>query len=238
MQSESNPCGAPVCRAIVYSMQQAKIERVNISEEVANAIRRMIVDGRLPPATRLNEVHLARDLGVSRTPLREAIACLAREEALVIVPRVGAFVKSLTLDEFDQLYAIRPLLDPEALRLAGLPRAHEIDRLERLNERIAAMTEADARIAMDDEWHLLLIQNCPNEILIGMIRDFISRTRRYELALMRERNVSATVGDHRQIIRALRVGDLEGAARALRQNLQGGYEPIRNWLIAREGGTA
>src|SRR5437763_16377002 len=101
-------------------------ERGNISEELANTIRRMVVDGAIPAGSRINEVHLARDLGVSRTPLREAIARLVREDTLVAVPRVGAFVKPLSVDEFDQIYSIRNLLDPEALRIAGMPSQQQL----------------------------------------------------------------------------------------------------------------
>src|SRR5437763_8883081 len=118
------PAGA--VSATVYSMQSASFERPNISEELANSIRQMIVDGAIPAGSRINEVHLARDLGVSRTPLREAIARLVREDTLVAVPRVGAFVKPLSVDEFDQIYSIRNLLDPEALRIAGMPSQQQL----------------------------------------------------------------------------------------------------------------
>jgi DNA-binding GntR family transcriptional regulator len=74
----------------------------------------MIVDGVLGAGEHVNEVHLAARLGASRTPLREALNRLVAEGALDARPRLGYFVKRLTLDEFDQLYDIRPLLDPEA----------------------------------------------------------------------------------------------------------------------------
>jgi DNA-binding GntR family transcriptional regulator len=211
------------------------LSRPNISEEVANTVRQLIVDGTIAAGSRINEVHLARELGVSRTPLREAIARLVREDTLVTVPRVGAFVRPLTVEEFEQIYPIRALLDPEALRLSGLPSRLEIDRLERLNARIDAATDPDTIIALDDEWHLLLIGNCPNEVLIDLIRAFMRRTRRYELALMRERRqVDVATDTHREIIAALRRSDLEGAAAILKHNLETGGEPIRSWLLERE----
>jgi len=211
------------------------LSRPNISEEVANTVRQLIVDGTIAAGSRINEVHLARELGVSRTPLREAIARLVREDTLVTVPRVGAFVRPLTVEEFEQIYPIRALLDPEALRLSGLPPRLEIDRLERLNARIDAATDPDTIIALDDEWHLLLIGNCPNEVLIDLIRAFMRRTRRYELALMRERRqVDVATDTHREIIAALRRSDLEGAAAILKHNLESGGEPIRSWLLERE----
>jgi DNA-binding GntR family transcriptional regulator len=211
------------------------LERPNISDELANVIREMVVDGALPAGSRINEVHLARELGVSRTPLREAIAGLVREDTLMAVPRVGAFVKPLSLEEFEQI-SIRPLLDPEALRLSGLPSPRRIDRLERLNARMrAAAGNRDTVIALDDEWHLLLVENCPNKVLLGLIQDFMRRTRRYELALMRERQqVEVATDTHAEIIAALRRADLKAAVEILKRNLETGSEPIRRWLIERE----
>ena len=227
-------------RVIVYSMQTLilTMPRGNISDDVVDRVRTMIVEGALAAGARINEVHLARALGVSRTPLREALARLAREGSLASVPRVGWFVKPLTLEEFEQIYPIRALLDPEALRLSGLPAAATIERLERLNARIAAGGDADHIIALDDEWHLALIGHCPNKVLLELIEDFIRRTRRYEIALMRERrNVAIAADNHREITSALRRRDLDGAIAALRRNLQTGYAPIRAWLAGREGGT-
>jgi DNA-binding GntR family transcriptional regulator len=211
------------------------LRRQNISGELANVIREMVVDGALPAGSRINEVHLARDLGVSRTPLREAIVGLVREDTLVAVPRVGAFVKPLTVDEFEEIYSIRNILDPEALRLSGLPSPEQIDRLERLNAQMRAAADPDAAIALDDEWHLLLVENCPNKVLLGLIQDFMRRTRRYELALMRERQQVEVASDtHAEIIAALRRADLKAAGKILKRNLETGREPIRRWLIERE----
>jgi DNA-binding GntR family transcriptional regulator len=210
-------------------------DRQNISEELANTIRQMVVDGVIEPGSRINEVHLARELGVSRTPLREAIARLVREDALVTVPRVGAFVRPLSVEEFDQIYPIRSLLDPEALRLGGLPSRQHIDRLERLNARIGAASDHDTTIALDDEWHLLLIDECPNKVLIELIQKFMRRTRRYELALMREQQqVHLATDTHSKIIAPLRRGELEAATKMLKHNLETGGEPIRRWLLERE----
>ncbi|MBV9960413.1 MAG: GntR family transcriptional regulator, partial [Acidobacteria bacterium] len=169
------------------------------------------------------------------TPLREALARLAHEGALRSVPRIGYFVQPLTLEEFEQIYAIRPLLDPEALRLAGLPTRERIERLRKINEQIESEPDADAIINLDDEWHLELIKDCPNRVLMDLIHQFIRRTRRYEIALMREhRNVLVAGANHKAIMAALRRRDLDAACDALRTNLQTGYEPIAAWLRARE----
>ena len=213
----------------------APIVRDNLSDILTAELRHMIVDARLAPGERINEVQLAARLGVSRTPLREALARLAQEGALDNVPRIGWFVRPLSLEEFEQIYPIRSYLDPEALRLAGLPTRERVAELDALNDRIASERDADTVIALDDEWHLMLIERCPNTVLLGLIGQFIRRTRRYELALMRERrNVAAAAADHRDILAALQRRDLNAACAALRRNLETGSEPIAAWLRARE----
>jgi DNA-binding GntR family transcriptional regulator len=214
-------------------MQSDAIQRGNISEAAADTVRAMIVDGRLAAGDRINEVRLAQQLGVSRTPLREALSGLAAEGALSSVPRIGYFVRPLTLDEFEQIYDIRPLLDPEALRLAGVPDEKRIARLEKLNADLARAKGLRA-IEIDDAWHIELIAGCPNRVLIEMIENMIVRTRRYELALMREqKNVDVATQDHDRIVAALRAGDLKAACDALKQNMQSGREPIVAWLKQR-----
>lgn len=209
--------------------------RDNISAAVAAEVRKRITDGRLAPGARLNEVRLAEQLGVSRTPLREALARLAHEGALETVPRIGYSVRPLTVDELRQIYAIRPLIEPEALRLAGIPAAARLARLAEINRAIEQEEVAEARIALDDEFHLELIDGCPNKVLIDLIKQFIGRTRRYELAYMADgRNVSVSVRAHRAIVAELRRRKLAAACRALRGNLEAGFEPIAAWLRSRE----
>lgn len=211
------------------------LPRRNLSDDVVNELRNRIVDGTLAAGQRINEVRLAEQLGVSRTPLREALGRLAREGTLTNVPRIGWFVKPLSVEEFDQLYAMRPLLDPEALRLAGLPPSERIERLERLNAQLGAAKDADEIIALDDEFHLLLIEDCPNKVLLEMICDIVRRTRRYEVALMRDpANVAVATQNHRDIVAALRRRNLDQAVRELKHNLCTGYQPIRAWLERRE----
>jgi DNA-binding GntR family transcriptional regulator len=211
------------------------IARDNISDSVAVAVRDRIVDGRLPAGERINEVHLSAELGVSRTPLREGLAKLAQEGALRSIPRIGYFVRELSLEEFEQIYDIRPLLDPEALRLSGLPSSARMARLNELNDKIERSRDANAVIDLDDEWHLELIADCPNKVLIDLIKQIIQRTRRYEIALMREqKNVAVATANHKAIMSALRKRDLDAACAALRQNMQTGRAPIVKWLKARE----
>ncbi len=214
----------------------------NLSDELVDQIRTMIVDERLPEGQRINEVHLAEQLGISRTPLREALTRLISEGALEAIPRRGFFVKALSIEEVNDIYPIRALLDPEALALSGLPNAEQMQYLNQLNQAILAETEPFNIIALDDAWHLALIQNCPNKVIFDLIHQFMLRTRRYEYGLMKSKdNVNTAIEIHQAIMDALEAGDLPAACQALKENMEHGRKPIVQWLQSRDsetGGTS
>jgi DNA-binding GntR family transcriptional regulator len=216
------------------------LKRSNASDAAAEAVRAMLVGGVLPEGERINEVRLAGALGVSRTPLREALNRLAAEGALTHTPNLGFAAMPLSADEFEPLYAMRAILDPAALRLAGLPSPSRLRRLIELNAQILASGPVERMLDLDDQWHLELIAGCTNPILIDLIGQFMRRTRRYEIALMRAPDEALTaVGEHGAVLDALQAGDMDGACEALRDNLTRGAEPMLRWLKARrtQGGV-
>lgn len=211
-------------------------QRGNISAELRGALGERILSGALGAGLRLNEVHLARELGVSRTPLREALTQLVADGLLESVPRRGYFVPELSVDEVRALYPIRAFLDPEALRMSGLPDADELEALRRLNDQLAAVSPRNParRIDLDDRWHRRLIARCGNPVLLEMIEQLIRRTRRYEFAYLREQaHVEVATGEHEAILDALAAGDLERACVRLRQNMESAREPLLEWLERR-----
>ena len=207
----------------------------NISDQAAASIHEMIVDGTLADGERINEVHLAEALGVSRTPLREGLGRLVAQGVVTTEPRRGFFVVPLTMSEFEQLYDIRPILDPEALRLSGIPSSDSLARLEKLNRKLLSTKTPSLAIDIDNAWHMELIAGCPNKILIELIQQQIDRTRRYEHALFREtKNLWVAGNEHDLIMTALKDDDLNTACAMLKQNMLSGKEPIVEWLSQRE----
>jgi DNA-binding GntR family transcriptional regulator len=214
---------------------QRVADRANLSDELAATVRDMILDGSLPAGERVNEVHLAARLGVSRTPVREALSRLVSEGAVTIVPRLGFFICPLTAEEVEDIYPMRALLDPAALRLAGIPPRAKLERLKTLNRRFAAVTKPAEAVRLDDVWHLALIEACPNIVLLDLIQQFMWRTRRYELGLMRHRvAVGGAAACQDRIIAALEAGDLDEACRELEGNMSRGRIPVLAWLADRE----
>ena len=206
-----------------------------ITTQAAAVIRSMIIDGEILDGQRINEVQLSRQLGISRTPIREGLGQLIAEHFVEIIPRRGFFARELTSDEFSDLYDMRPLLDPEALLIGGQPSHHEIDTIEAANESFLNADGDVEAVNADEAFHRALLAHCPNAVLLGVIENLMARTRRYELALFRHASAKRVAGDgHARIIAALRNEDVATAAKALRDNLTGGKAPILDWLSARE----
>jgi DNA-binding GntR family transcriptional regulator len=191
-----------------------------MSHALEDELRARIVRGELPAGARINEVHVAAALGVSRTPLREALTRLSGEAFVEARPKHGFYVRPLSTAEANELYAIRAKLDPWALRLAGLPDRATIERLAAINAELARTTDVEQAIDRDDEWHLLLLAHCPNRVLLGLIRQMMWRTRRYEHTYFSTAESRATaVAEHAKLIEMLRHGDLEAAHRWLTTNM-------------------
>lgn len=194
-------------------------------------VRRMIDFGELSAGDRVNEVAVSEALGVSRTPLREALNRLAASHVVEVRPRHGFFVPPLSKEELLHAYRVRPILDCAALELAGLAAAARLEELETLNRRYLAARAVDRRIDLDDRFHLALVESCGNPVLLDLIRAMMDRTRRYEAAyLARQSSFSRSGVEHDAILGALRAGDLPGAREALRINLTSGLEPMAQWL--------
>jgi DNA-binding GntR family transcriptional regulator len=209
--------------------------RANLSHGLEDELRGLVVRGELIAGHRINEVHLSKQLDVSRTPLREALTRLAGEHFLDAQPRIGFFVRALSVDEVHQLYPIRAKLDPWALELAGLPDRETIDALDAMNDELrGAASDPDRAIALDDEWHLALLAHCPNKVLIELIRQMIWRTRRYEYAYFRAtRSVSTAHAEHRKLLSALRKKDLRDACKRLEANMTSAIPALVKWLERR-----
>lgn len=219
-------------------MDTSLLHRANLSAEVARRIRDRVISGELRPGARLQEIPLSKDLGVSRTPVREALATLVAEGFLVAEARRGVSVADLLPDEVAELYPLRSLLDPVALQLSvPLPEAR-IEELRALNRQMEALSRGSGDPAelvdLDDQWHRLLLEGCPNGILLGFIEQVIAKSRRYEFAYMSETgNVSIATDQHETILRALSAGDVGLACQTLAENMTSAREPLLAWLRSR-----
>jgi DNA-binding GntR family transcriptional regulator len=191
-------------------------------ETIADALRDEILDGRLAAGSRLVETELAERFGVSRGPVRDALAELAREGLAVDLPRRGTFVSSLTEADLDEVYVIRRAIEEAAVRLA-VERASDAD-VEGLRAALveveAAYGRGDLAAAWDADmaFHRIYCRLAGNGRLLALFDELASQTvllMRTALATRASLGWTPPVEYHRRIADAIAARDVEAAAAAV-----------------------
>ena len=211
------------------------LERRPLRDALLTALRERILLGRLEPGAAISEPALAREFGVSRSPLREALFALEGRGLVESAVGRGFAVRPLEARDAEDAYTILATLDGLALRLAGAPAPDDLEALTRINDRIQRSPRRARRLFdLDRDWHGLLVARCPNRQLLGMIDDLLTAVRRYDLAYWREAgDILISHAEHDAIVRALGDGDLERAERLLVAHWLRGIEPVVQWLNRR-----
>ena len=163
-------------------------ERKSLRSQIIDAIWQLILEGEIEPNDPLREVHLARLLHISRTPLREALQKLEWEGIVTSELGKGFRLSKFSEEEINEIYPLRARLETYALELSGLPSEEIIEKLIRVNQKMYKATTPKKRIVLDEQWHDLLIYNCTNSKLLKTIRILRRQSQRYEYAYMNKRN--------------------------------------------------
>lgn len=205
------------------------IRRVNLREQVKQEILDRLGSGKLVPGRSINEVALAAELGVSRTPLREALIALEREGMIVSVPGRGFSGVPISGAEFRSILPIIVALESLALELS------DIDELAAIAPRLQAEAEAFSSdravhadlIRADDRWHSMMLSVCPNARLLEIIATQKAALHRYErLIVPDDALVRRTAGEHLSIARCLAARDKPAAIAALQTNWRNGEREL------------
>jgi DNA-binding GntR family transcriptional regulator len=184
--------------------------------------------GTIAPGTRIRDTDIARQLGVSRTPVREALIRLAREGTLQAEVGRGFRVRALATDELREVGAILAVLEPLALDLVSEFPSERLERLAAVARRLEQTRgDIDACIELDDEWHRLLLAECPNRRLLAIIETLRQTPRRYlRHYLQQAGRLSLSTVHHIRIADALRRGDRNAARALLERRWTRGLEEI------------
>lgn len=202
-----------------------KLENLTLWERVHLHLRQEILANSLPPGTVLQEVALADSLGVSRGPVREAIGRLAAEGLVVVKPRRGAVVASLSKDEFLEAYQVREALEMLAVRLA-VPRLTDDGRvrLEQFVERMAdcaARDDVDGFFEANANFHWAIVEASGNTRLQDTYRQLVEQMGRYRTRSLKLRgSLKRSIAEHRTILRAVNAGDAERAAHLVSEHIR------------------
>lgn len=206
-----------------------------VAEQVANVLREAIASGTIGAGTPLRQDELAEQFGFSRMPIRDALRQLEAEGIVSIHPTKGAHVARMDSAEISEIYALRELLESEALRLSvpGLADA-KLDEAEQVLDQIDAERNVGRWGALNQAFHLALYSACGNHRLLGLIEAHHNAADRYVRILLSNldyRNRSQT--EHRDLLAACRRRDGNKATGILRQHLREGSETL---VSAIEGG--
>jgi DNA-binding GntR family transcriptional regulator len=205
--------------------QQPRLENLTLWQRVYDHLRAEILEGRLEPDTELAEVALSEQLGVSRGPLREAIGRLAAEGLVTVRPRRGAVVRSLSEEEFLELYQVREALEGMAVKLA-VPRLapEDFDALASLNQEMdehGARDEVEEFFHANLEFHARFLDACGNTKLQELYRQLLDQLGRYRMRSLTLRgNLRRSVSEHAAILRAAKRGDAERAAQLMADHIR------------------
>lgn len=201
------------------------LENRTLRQQVADYLRQEILSERLAPGSELGEVALARSLGVSRGPLREALGQLAAEGLVRIVPRRGAVVRQLTRQEFIDVYQVREALESLAIKLA-VPLLSPDDKAE-LHSMCQKMEEAaedgdvDLFFEINRQFHAKLVHCSGNRTLEEMHGQLVAQMGRLMKKSVELRGgTQQSAAEHRAIMAAVDAGDPELAARLLEEHIE------------------
>jgi len=196
----------------------------SLHEEVATRLRNMVFERQLVPGQWIDELALAGDWQISRTPLREALKVLAAEGLVELVPRQGCRVTALSEDDADELFPVMALLEGrcafEAVRKLTPAGARTLQRLHAALEKHAAAHNIDGYYRANHDFHTTVQALAANRWLDRATNDL----RRF-VRLLRGRQlnwpgrIEESIGEHRALIAAIEQRDAEQAGRVMHDHL-------------------
>lgn len=204
------------------------------AEQARTLLRRSILNGVYAPGQRLKEMEISRDLGISRSPVREAIQGLANEGLVKIAPQKGAFVANLDATEVAELYEVREALEVMAVRL--VTERAETTRIMDLEELLEATRSSldhqkSAGYPRNLDFHKQLSTLSGNRKLAQEVNEINSQL---ELARLRSAykpgRAEQAYEEHLAILNAVRRQDPEGAVDAMREHLRNGKDNLLSML--------
>lgn len=212
-------------------MSSQPLARTALYEEVVELLRTRIFSHELPPGSWVDEQAIAEELGISRTPMREALKVLASEGLVILKPRRGCYVVELSEQDLNEVFPIMALLESHcAFEAANKASDEDIAHLEALHQDLEAQAmagNADRFFAANDAFHGALQDIAGNgwlKHLIDDTRKVIKLTRRHSLQL--EGRVEQSLAEHRQIMAALRAKDAERASCCMHDHMLSGRQAL------------
>lgn len=217
---------APLLPITILTAARQRTRQGSLGELAYRQIKQKIISLELPPASLMDEAALMRDLGLGRTPIREAVQRLAWENLVVILPRRGMFVADINMSDLHKIFEIRVELEGCAARLAAERATPEqVKTMEALFVGADDILQAGQHrelIHLDHSAHQLLAAASHNEYLAETLERLFSHTLRlWFVSLHKVGRLREMIEDHREVTAAVKAGDAERAERVMRAHVEG-----------------
>lgn len=229
----------------------------NHSQRAYRHLRQKLLDGSVPPGSRLSYGSIGREIGVSATPVREAVGQLASEGFVELVPKLGAIVRTLTREEAVELYELREALEGFAVQRAAAsiaPRqsaeleanlaasAALVAKVRRSGKMSAARSIAAPFHALDLAFHMILLEAAGNRRMLKVVGDshILTRIFQADRHSFRLDILETTLAEHEAIAAAVRAGDGAAAGEAMRRHIRNSLDltlteadndPAKRWWV-------
>jgi DNA-binding GntR family transcriptional regulator len=196
-----------------------------IRRKIYEHLREQLLNGEIPPSQHLIEAKIAKDLGTSRTPVREAFHSLELEGLIESIPRVGYIVKSTSEQEVEEICEIRMAIEGVAARWA-MEKAHK-KLIEELKKNISISDgkvlkgDAKAFIDLDARFHEIIARYSGSQRLLELAQTLRRHMLRYRIqSIYSAENVLRAIEGHKGILRAIEKRDLEDLNKAIRNHME------------------
>jgi DNA-binding GntR family transcriptional regulator len=214
-----------------FGSLQAFQARKSLGEHVFDSLKQAIIRGNMSPGEWLVESHIADTLGISRTPVREAIHKLERERLIERQPRGGFTVLGLNRDDIEETFGIRAVLEGYAARLAAIK--HGIEELNPLEKKIEEFEKYLGKKQLNEltrintEFHDLLYALSKSPKLIHMINGLTDQIFRFrQIILKGPKMARVSNDDHKQMLKLIRKREAEGVERLVRDHILRGQDVV------------
>lgn len=219
-----------------YDLKREVSDNYSLRGRVFNKIRDDILNGRYQDHEELKEIRIGKELGVSRTPVREALRQLELEGLVQIIPNRGAFVTGIQENDVRDIYAIRSLLEGLCARWAT--ERISTEQLEAMEENVylaefhAGKGHMEQIADLDSQFHHILYDACGSKMLEHQLIDYhqyVMRIRRKTLSTIER--CTASNKEHRAIMEAIRAGKADLAERLASEHMKNAYaNMVKNGL--------
>jgi len=216
---------------VTYENKNEGIDTYSLRGRVFHKLREDILNGKYKENEELKEMTIGKELGVSRTPVREAFRQLELEGLIQIIPNKGAYVTGITPKDVHDIYMIRSTLEGMCARLATENISNEL--LEELEENVylasfhASKGHMEQMAELDNRFHNILYEACGSKMLQNLLQDFhqyVIRIRRKTLSTNRGMTSNE---EHKAIMEAIKSKDGAEAERLANQHIVKAYENIK-----------